>query len=530
MGRKRPRSPVTTTTNNNNSNDNASIMSMNMSAASAMDQQRLLSFAHFTAAVRDAHRPLPSAPLVLPGISHLLNQTSQPPAPPRQRTHVNGEYIARARSSPAAAAPSATSPAASASAAMPTVAAAATMTTEHSSNVSSASNDVDENDDAEVEDKTPWPSASQYHAIFANMHASSIPVYDLGVDPRGVPLHPEFIYSEPVSCMYFLKCAQLLGKGSFGFPRKKKPAASAIGSGAAAAAKTSKKEASKDFEWRKMSFVTGLPKKQPVVRYITATCYSRASDVVAKKKVFRMHAVMLADAAGAGETGEYVLVHIRAGGSKRVGLRASTHEVAPRAVVARAAPVSPIARAALVASPSSSSSPSDRSSGSGARPASPPVTTLASYASQTASTSPHSKKLLHADFGASQHYSPSSGSLASSFEKRALPPSPQVSVASAHVSPQQPQQSTQHQSPVPSRFEHEQAPSMARHPLLLCANALPPLDASKFRNARQVMRDMILQSCRSADEVASYVHCLQEELAALQQQTSTSAVTAISEH
>ncbi|DBA02783.1 TPA: hypothetical protein N0F65_010711, partial [Lagenidium giganteum] len=179
--------------------------------------------------------------------------------------------------------------------------------------------------DDELEDKTPWPSATQYHSIFGNMANGKIPIYDLGLDPRGVPLHPEFIYSEPVSCMYFLKCQRLLGKGSFGFPRKKK----ASPDGADALNKKSlkgKKESSKDFEWRKMSFVTGLPKKQPLVRYITATCYSRATDVSAKKKVFRMHAVMLADPAGNGERGDYVLVHIRAGGSKRVGLRTAPSE------------------------------------------------------------------------------------------------------------------------------------------------------------------------------------------------------------
>ncbi|KAE8993808.1 hypothetical protein PR003_g20385 [Phytophthora rubi] len=29
-----------------------------------------------------------------------------------------------------------------------------------------------------------------------------IPVYNLGVGSRGVPLHPEAIYSQPVSCMH----------------------------------------------------------------------------------------------------------------------------------------------------------------------------------------------------------------------------------------------------------------------------------------------------------------------------------------
>ncbi|KAI9980087.1 hypothetical protein PInf_026823 [Phytophthora infestans] len=190
-----------------------------------------------------------------------------------------------------------------------------------------------------VEDKTPWPSASQYFDIFSTPKSElKIPIYDLGLDPRGVPLHPEFIYSQPVSCMYFLKCSRLLGKGSFGFPRKKKTTGDATSTTTTSGKKPA--ESSKDFEWRKMSFVTGLPKKQPIVRYITATCYSRATDVSAKKKVFRMHAVMLADEVGTGEKGDYVLVHIRAGGSKRVGLRASLADAE-----AQQAPASPTATA-----------------------------------------------------------------------------------------------------------------------------------------------------------------------------------------
>lgn len=176
--------------------------------------------------------------------------------------------------------------------------------------------------ESEVEDKTPWPSAKQYFNIFLTLQSEfKIPVYDFGVDSRGVPLHPEFIYSQPVSCMYFLKCSRLLGKGSFGFPRKRK-VSSEMAPRSIGANTEGKKESSKDFEWRKMSFVTGLPKKLPIVRYITATCFSRPTYVSAKKKVFRMHAVMLADKTGRNEIGEFVLVHIRAGGCKRAGFRA----------------------------------------------------------------------------------------------------------------------------------------------------------------------------------------------------------------
>ncbi|CAI5713455.1 unnamed protein product [Peronospora destructor] len=112
-------------------------------------------------------------------------------------------------------------------------------------------------EEIELEDKTPWPSAKQYHDMFFTPRTElQIPVYDdLGVDPRGVPLHPEFIYSQPVSCMYFLKCPRLLGKGSFGFPRKKKTAAETTlaptPTDKKSTVKADKKESSKDFEWRK---------------------------------------------------------------------------------------------------------------------------------------------------------------------------------------------------------------------------------------------------------------------------------------
>ncbi|RLN98672.1 hypothetical protein BBJ28_00009410 [Nothophytophthora sp. Chile5] len=330
-------------------------------------------------------------------------------------------------------------------------------------------------DEREVEDKTPWPSAKQYHDIFlAPKSELKIPVYDLGVDPRGVPLHPEFIYSEPVSCMYFLKCGQLLGKGSFGFPRKKKQAgetASAVpaASGKKPASKGGKKESSKDFEWRKMSFVTGLPKKQPVVRYITATCYSRATDVAAKKKVFRMHAVMLADDTGAGEKGEYVLVHIRAGGSKRVGLRASLTDAEPQQ-----APSSPGALG-------SNDAKRNADLLCMKRPVSPTVVGVSSYTSSTASTSPRNKKLLHADFTSS--------------------PTATQDHFSKMLS-----------APAATPMEVDSTPSVTRHPLFTTTND-PSVDS-----ARQALRDMIMKSCTSRDEMAKYVMGLQEELAALQRQ------------
>ncbi|KAE9015384.1 hypothetical protein PF010_g7551 [Phytophthora fragariae] len=330
-------------------------------------------------------------------------------------------------------------------------------------------------EDVEVEDKTPWPSAKQYFDIFSAPKSElKIPVYDLGVDPRGVPLHPEFIYSQPVSCMYFLRCSRLLGKGSFGFPRKKKsagesstPATTTGASSKKPAAKAGKKESSKDFEWRKMSFVTGLPKKQPIVRYITATCYSRATDVAAKKKVFRMHAVMLADEAGTGEQGEYVLVHIRAGGSKRVGLRASLADAE-----AQQAPASPGAIDTATAMQNTDLLCMRR-------PVSPTSVAVSSYSS---STSPRHKKLLHAEF-------PSSQSQRSDHLARVLAGSPGFPMG-------------MDSSP----------PSVTRHPLFTS------IEDPKVDSARQALRNMILKSCTSRDEMAKYVIGLQEELAALQNQ------------
>lgn len=385
-------------------------------------------------------------PVLLPAISHLLacqkrpltESTSANDGILRQRISEQGEFIER-----------------------------------RSNHEEEAIPHEDDEDDVEGEDKSPWPSAMQYQDIFAQLQTGRVPVYDLGLDPRGVPLHPEFIYSEPVSCMYFLKCARLLGKGSFGFPRKKKSPTAAKTSGAKTAAK---RVSSKEFEWRKMSFVTGLPKKQPVVRYITATCYSRATDVSAKKKVFRMHAVMLADGEGVGESGDYVLVHIRAGGSKRVGLR--TIMADPERSQSHSLPSSPTTeQSGFQASPSVSPSH---------RPVSPPMATVTSYNSQTASTSPQQKKLLQV---------------------------PTFSSEPAHFGRYLLSRPHHHSlQPSPIMFRPEQmAPA---------AVVAPKMFPSDVDNARQVIRDLVLQSCHSRDEMDKYVLGLQEELAALQHRSN----------
>lgn len=189
------------------------------------------------------------------------------------------------------------------------------------------------------EDMSPWPSATQYCSILTQYQERllsgltsdvshrvgthqipsypEIPIFDFGVDARGVPMHPTFIYTNPVSCMYFLPCTKLLGRGSFGFPRHYEEANTHENG--------TKHFASKKFEWRKMSFVTALPKQNASVRYVTATCFVKtdSTQVSSTKKVFRMHAVMLANGQGTGEIGRYVLVHIRAGASKRTGVRTS---------------------------------------------------------------------------------------------------------------------------------------------------------------------------------------------------------------
>ncbi|CAI5735845.1 unnamed protein product [Hyaloperonospora brassicae] len=338
----------------------------------------------------------------------------------------------------------------------------------------------------EHEDKTPWPSAVEYYRIFSTPEPErKLQVFDLGVDRRGVPLHPEFIYNDPVSCMYFLKCSKLIGKGSFGFPRKKKELlrqqvatfgharAAVIGFPATSQSQSAKKQkklpdASKDFEWRKMSFVTGLPKKQPLVRYVTATCYSRATEQAAKQKVFRMHAVMLADKAGTGECGDYVLVHIRAGGSKRVGVRTSGADTEVQQT-----PTSPGAIYEDIAPAKQGTN-----SLSAQSPVSPTSVAVASCASVLTSTSPCNKHLMHAAVSA--------GSSENSGDRT-------QSVVTASLS---------------------KMDSTARVPR--CSPLFSVAEEPDVGAGRVALRNMILKACTSPEEVTKYVRGLQEELAALQ--------------
>ena len=339
----------------------------------------------------------------------------------------------------------------------------------------------------EHEDKTPWPSAVEYGNIFSTPESErKLQVFDLGVDRRGVPLHPEFIYNDPVSCMYFLKCSKLVGKGSFGFPRKKKELlrqqmATAGGNARAAviglstmsqsqSAKKQKKlpDASKDFEWRKMSFVTGLPKKQPLVRYVTATCYSRATEQAAKQKVFRMHAVMLADEAGTGECSDYVLVHIRAGGSKRVGIRTSGADPEVQQT-----PTSPDAIYKDIAIAQQGANSLSVQS-----PVSPTSVAVASCASVLTSTSPCNKHLMHAAVSAG------------SSENAGDPTKPMMTAPLSEMD------------------------LTARVPR--CSPLFTVAEEPDVGAGRVALRNMILKACTSPEEMTKYVMGLQEELTALQ--------------
>lgn len=141
-----------------------------------------------------------------------------------------------------------------------------------------------------------WPNGVQYKRLFAEA-GKSIPIHALGCNGKNVPYHPDWIYESPKPAMYFLKCERLVGPASFGFPR------TANGD-------------KKVFGWRKMSFITKLPKKDPIIEYVTATCYAGIRNVNSGRsnfKVFRMHAVMLLENS---HKPPLVLVHIKSGGCK----------------------------------------------------------------------------------------------------------------------------------------------------------------------------------------------------------------------
>lgn len=101
-----------------------------------------------------------------------------------------------------------------------------------------------------------WLSADEYYHLLDSMERNNAlyPFYDLGTDYNQVTLHPTFIYENPCPAIYFLRCEYLKnGKPMFGFPRIK--------------------NMSKLYTWKKQGFTTAVPKKNPIVRYVTANCY-----------------------------------------------------------------------------------------------------------------------------------------------------------------------------------------------------------------------------------------------------------------
>jgi hypothetical protein len=127
----------------------------------------------------------------------------------------------------------------------------------------------------------PWPDADMYLKL---LKSPDLPKYTE---------HPGWMYTAPKTAMYLLKCPRLLPPPDvisgqcFGFPRLK--------------------HVKKNYLWKKMSFTTDMPKSEPKVRYITASCHR--GDAQEKHCIFRLHAVMrLKDGR---VDGDYVLVDVR---------------------------------------------------------------------------------------------------------------------------------------------------------------------------------------------------------------------------
>ena len=70
----------------------------------------------------------------------------------------------------------------------------------------------------------------------------------------------------------------------------------------------------KKYCWKKMNFITNLPKRQPQVKYIVASSYLAASLSTERPEEFRIHVARLA-----GE-GEGMLCHIRQVSGEERGL------------------------------------------------------------------------------------------------------------------------------------------------------------------------------------------------------------------
>lgn len=100
--------------------------------------------------------------------------------------------------------------------------------------------------------------------------------------------HPEDIYRKPRNGYIYFMQGTSIGS-EFGFPRV---------------------EQKKLFKWKKMNFITELPKRNPVVNYIVASavrCERFLQNRNEEGPVFKMHAVVLSEQKG----NSYILCHIR---------------------------------------------------------------------------------------------------------------------------------------------------------------------------------------------------------------------------
>ena len=154
----------------------------------------------------------------------------------------------------------------------------------------------------------PWPSAKQYVEIFKRFltkdgHYDTYTIEGLGrCKLTGTPLQPEWLYKNPKAGIYFLECATLRGRGSFGFPK-------------------CENLRKKLFEWKKTSYVNNVPKAKPLISYITANGHGRYEN--GQDGTFRMRIVkpINIQCANSEDADRWVLVdiHLSDGLARRVG-------------------------------------------------------------------------------------------------------------------------------------------------------------------------------------------------------------------
>ena len=113
--------------------------------------------------------------------------------------------------------------------------------------------------------ETRWLKGEEYYHILKNIKEYSS-FYNI---PKfSNKTHPPEIYSNPINgLIYFMQGESI--ENDFGFPRV---------------------DMKKSYKWKKTNFITDIPKKKPLVKYLVAS----ATRVQEKSKpAFRMHAVML---------------------------------------------------------------------------------------------------------------------------------------------------------------------------------------------------------------------------------------------